>query len=549
MATARLGGPTKRSAEWVCGRFPFPGVIHGDEGRIEMDVVVWLTTDGAVLGHLEAEPEGILGLVAESLQKVIERPLVGVPHAPKRVRVATEELAAAVQAADPAIEVMCAPTPEVDHVRDAMRRKLGDDDDEAEAGDEGGSYLSEGVDARAVGAFFEAAAGLFRVAPWDVVPDFQCLFAVSAPALDVFDLAVAVSAPSEGSRGAIYLFASIEDYDAHLSRAPDDPLSPLLTLAFGSPDALTETMRDEIVEHGWELAAPDSVPELVVIDEAGTRGATAGEYALVEAIARALPALFEDRRALLRAWDVAAPVTRTCMVPTHAGPVEITITAPYEDVSQGDLPDDLLGALAALEDEGELDHGARSELETAILRRMIRAPEGAEIDSVRSCRVVLDAAADHLGATIATLSAEDLREVLFEIVPRQVTIDPSAAAAIVAETRALYMFLDREMALEQAPACLGVLGGAAEKNLAAALADTSRFGMAKQMVAEARRAGHDMSSPEAVMAWMREIESRPLPASIRPPGDPAARAPLDPKAKKAKKDGRKAARKARKKNR
>jgi hypothetical protein len=71
----------------------------------------------------------------------------------------------------------------------------------------------------------------------------------------------------------------------------------------------------------------------------------------------------------------------------------------------------------------------------------------------------MDLAAEQLGKTIASLDARDLREILFEIIPRKVSIDASKASWIVEENRAFFAFLKREYGLEQADACLRVLGG------------------------------------------------------------------------------------------
>jgi hypothetical protein len=58
-----------------------------------------------------------------------------------------------------------------------------------------------------------------------------------------------------------------------------------------------------------------------------------------------------------------------------------------------------------------------------------------------------------------------------------------------------------------------------------------------------------MSSKEGVEAWMREIQGKPLPSSIQLPPLGVASHRVDPKAARAKRSQRKAARRARKKNR
>ncbi|HQP37470.1 MAG TPA: hypothetical protein PLI95_19935, partial [Polyangiaceae bacterium] len=162
---------------------------------------------------------------------------------------------------------------------------------------------------------------------------------------------------------------------------------------------------------------------------------------------------------------------------------------------------------------------------------------------------VMDFAAGYFNSTIATLGPRELREIVFDIIPRKVSIDASAASWIIEENRAFYAFLKREFGLEQADACLRVLGGDAVKKLEAALSDTSKFGMAKSLFMGGRTAGFDIDSKEGIEAWMRTMQSQPLPASVRLPslGSPAR--PQDRAAARAKKNARKGARKARKKNR
>jgi hypothetical protein len=85
------------------------------------------------------------------------------------------------------------------------------------------------------------------------------------------------------------------------------------------------------------------------------------------------------------------------------------------------------------------------------------------------------------------------------------------------------------------------------KKLEAAMSNTGNFGMAKSLFLSGAQAGFDMSSQKGIDAWMREMSSKPLPASIQLPtlGAPSR---ADPGAVRAKKKQRKAARKARKRN-
>ena len=167
----------------------------------------------------------------------------------------------------------------------------------------------------------------------------------------------------------------------------------------------------------------------------------------------------------------------------------------------------MLAALSELEADGDdSDEGRRAELEDELVRRFAESTEARELDDVHWCRTIMDLAASHLGVTIASVGAPELREFLFELVPRKVSVAASAAGEIVAECRAFFAFLKRELSLRESDACLRLLGtgpGTAKK-LEVALSDPRHFGMAKSMMMAGADAGFDMSSKEGVEAWMRE---------------------------------------------
>ena len=64
--------------------------------------------------HAVGVPGEVLVQACESLRSTIERPVVGRPHTPDRVRVASPVLAEAPRSGMPTLDVVCAPTPELD---------------------------------------------------------------------------------------------------------------------------------------------------------------------------------------------------------------------------------------------------------------------------------------------------------------------------------------------------------------------------------------------------------------------------------------------------
>jgi hypothetical protein len=213
---------------------------------------------------------------------------------------------------------------------------------------------------------------------------------------------------------------------------------------------------------------------------------------------------------------------------------------------------ELLAKLAELAKEDEIDPRARGPLEATLLHRFSASPEATGLTNFQACHFVMDFAADYFSETIATLGAKDLEEIVFEILPRKMTIDASEAGWIIDTNRAFYAYLKRELGLPQADACLRVLGPGAVKELEAALSDTGNFGLAKSLMMGGREAGFDMGSKEGIEAWMREVQSKPLPASFRLPSAfaaPRAASRASKAVSPKKKQQRKAARQARKRNR
>ena len=488
--------------EWVGGIVAMPAYVTGEGEPYRPETLLWMSAEGAVLGHTVGKPGELVELAGESLRSTIEQPMFGRPHAPDRVRVASSELVEALRAGQPDLEVVCAPTPEIDAVFAAMRERMNDDAETEQ------SYLSPDVGPGAIAAFFRAAAALFRAKPWKTVPSDQSLFSVSIEKLGVTDAALSVIGQMGQSLGLI-LFSGIDDFEAYLEavdameHGEEPTMPPHFALNFERGAELSAALRKEIAEHHWEVAGADAYPWLVAVDEdLVARPPTAEEVTIAEAIALALPNVLKEKKALLAAWNGGDPVARTLVVATHVGDVEVSLRAPYErEPSEYKPPYDVLADLFELGQDGdEIDAEARRPLEDELVRRFVASPEAKALTDVQSCHFVMDFAADYFNATIATLGPRELREIVFDIIPRKVSIDASAASWIIEKNRAFYAFLKREFALEQADACLRVLGGDAVKKLEAALSDTSKFGMAKSLFMGGREAGFDMESKEGIEA-------------------------------------------------
>ncbi len=109
--------------------------------------------------------------------------------------------------------------------------------------------------------------------------------------------------------------------------------------------------------------------------------------------------------------------------------------------------------------------------------------------------------AEYEGVSFSTFDARVLREVVFELFPRKVSCEPSAAPEIVRSLRAFWTFARDVLAHPHAEACLGELGDEAIPRLARRLQDPSNFGMAKSFVMMGRSRGFRTDSEEGLRQW------------------------------------------------
>jgi hypothetical protein len=538
--------------EWVGVVVTTPAYVSGEGEPYRPEMLLWMDPDGLILGATAARRDELGPVACESLAETIRMPMAGTPHAPARIRTASAEVAAALRAEHPSIQVVHGPTPEADVLAADLVDRMG-----AHMEQEDPTYLAPGLEPEAVASFFLAAAGLYRAKPWNVVPGDNSLFSVTIGALGLEGAALSVIGQMGESLGFV-LFSGLEDFEAYVAAADafhesEDPvIPPHLTMNFERRADLEPALREEVAEHGWEVAGTRAYPWVAVIDEdLVTRSPTAQELTAVEAIALALPEVLTDKKALRGAWQGGDSVSRTVTVRTYAGDVDVTLATPYERTEAEPRPaKEVLADLAALQaGEGlEDDDEARMALEHELLRRFAQAPEAQALADLWSCDTLMEYAAGYFDVTIASLRPAQLREILFQIIPRKVTTEPSSAREIIEELRVFYAFLKREGGLAQADACRRVLGGKAAEKLEAALSDPRNFGLAKSMVMQGMQEGFDVRSQEGLDAWMRTMQLRSLAGEAGPSIGPSPRAPADKPSSQARKRKRKTSRNSRKKN-
>ena len=541
----------RKSVEWVGGLITMPGlVIEGDESFCP-ESLFWLDSEGAAIGHALAKPGEVILQACQSLQDTTRAPAFGKPHTPDRVRVADLALAEALRSGQRRIEVVCAPTPEIDALAQSLRDKFA----RAEALN---SYLSAGVDPARVAAFFEAAAALYDVQPWNIVPSDESLIRVSIESLGLHNAIISVIGQL-GENFGVILFSGLDEFEAHLDAGDalaagfelEFPASR--SLNFESESGLSPALRQEITEHRWTVSGADAFPLLMAIaEEQVLQPLTENEYTTFETLALGLTKLLREEAESMRfAWDGGDVVSRTYVIPANGGEVEVSFTVPHDSMVF-DTVEDLHQALLALGEEEELwDAELRPAIEQALLDRFSASPEASGLKDKGVLSLFLEFSQAYFNATVLTLSAHELREIIFEIVPRKVSVGSPKAGDYIAELRAFYRYLGREFGLVHAGECLEVLGEHAVAELEQALSDPKNFGLTKSLVMQGKDAGFDMNSKEGIEAWMREVVVR---QSLRAPRwSPPALSTHSHQQRvndaSKKKNVRKAARRARKKNR
>lgn len=332
-------------SEWVGGLVQVPAYATGDGAPYRPEALFWLDASGNVCAAQVAKPGELLSLAAEILQETIRQMCAAGTPAPTRVRVGSASLAAALRAAMPELEVMCAATPEVDALLDQMREQFSQD-----AVDEQ-TYLAEQADVTEMSAFFAAAAALYRACPWRSALAQHAYLLVTIKSLDLSHAVLALTGKPGHSPGLV-LLASLAHYSAYCEALPqlargDRPALPRqLALNFERGAELSPGQRKEIVTHGWEVAGADAYPWLVVLDEdLIARAPTSREVTLAEVLARALCTLVvEHGPALAAAARGEGALSRVLQVGTREEQIEVVLEAPLapddaqaDDAAQGKL--------------------------------------------------------------------------------------------------------------------------------------------------------------------------------------------------------------------
>lgn len=145
--------------------------------------------------------------------------------------------------------------------------------------------------------------------------------------------------------------------------------------------------------------------------------------------------------------------------------------------------------------------------EHALMEQFAASPEGQAIKEAGTelgwAGVMIHYAISYPGVTPATMTVNDLEEVIYELFPRKVITERGDGAEIIHELRAFWHFVERVYQLPHAQQMLARLTPQAARRLERELRKPATFGMAKSFVLMGQEAGFDMESPEGMQAWVK----------------------------------------------
>lgn len=585
-----MAGKRKRKQEWTCGQRSMRAQITGEGEPYHPLGLLWMDSDnGTVLGAHMQHPDIGLSDAAVHLREIFANPMVGAPRTPTRIRTASgalaEVLALSLADTHPDIEIVVAPTPEIDAAFDDMNSAL-------DANAEGTLWLEAGAAHASVAGYFDAMAALHAAEPWEIVPGDDTVFTVDCVELGITGARIIVIGQIGESFGlmmfrddakldAFYDFVAVAEQD---KAGNDDVLPEHVGYTFDQREDLAPNVIDEVREHGWSVVSDAFWPGMTLVDSESNLGSpTDLDLTVGEAIVRAVTQMVAVEARALRAAIIRQDSwTHVEHVRTATGSfdVRLAIFPDFADemsdkkIDHADKgnPSRLLQTLGELQEDvrnDTLDLDAVQNTTEALFDCYRDSPEAAAFEHpLEGPELIAQFAALYHGLTIIALHGGPLDDVLFETIPAKVSAGPEIARDIIDTTRAFYVWLRREHALEKADEVIELLGDDAVRELEHRMADEGNFGPAKAMIMEARNAGVDMSSKEDIDAFLTSRIGMPASAGrggslgdpfsdvfgagFDDPGSGAGPALTPEQArsrqKKRKKD-RKSARKSRKKNR
>jgi len=496
--------------EWVGGRLAAP--MYVTEGEpFRPDIILWWESEtDVIVGSTVVYPSEPISAVADCLTQALDKPMLGPRRRPDRIRVADPALVEGLrEVVGTGVRIDTAPTPELDAIVRLMAETL------PEGRGETASYFEGGrVSPDTVAAFFQAAARLYRAAPWQVLWDSQ-LLSVDVPDLATKGACVSVIGALGESFGVL-IYDSVESHRAMETMAavleetgelPEDLGTGILSLNFDRRRDIPKAMRREIAQHGWEVAGAKAYPRVMLIDaDRLLRPLTELDVRRVSVIAEGLAAFCARQRNKLAA-GLSQPITEEFAVRFGGDTFTVRVTAPHPDCPWDDGEDD--------DDEG----GARESEAAQLLEAFIKAQdqpqdptatrEQGRADWIDAAAFICDALLryklDYADGRLDRFTAADFEDFLLDHFPRKVTADEQMVRR-TPEILLTFCAWLRESGRVTPRAAQAIARCIREKQALfyRYATDRSRFGLAKGFVTLAQERGVDVADDAQMQGFVAE---------------------------------------------
>ena len=324
---------TSSLLEWAGACVPLPNYVLGEGEPYRPDLAVWMEFPSDLVVGFEMASPGDDPPLAKALAKALKRPMAGPPRRPDRIRVPDASLAAQIRELAAGIDVVVAPTPEIDAAVALMGQ--GGPAHPSRPRPQQPSYLEGGrIPEELMRGLFEAARTLWAIAPWKGATHHH-LVRVDVPSLDV-NGACLMEIGSLGESIGFLLFPSEEGYESYAQRAEaavesgeevEDLGTSVLSLEFDPAKEVPAAMRREVKAHGWTLSGKDRYPRIFHRDPDGLeRPLVTKDLKIVTAIATSLASMCLKHPRLFRE-DLDEPLCESWFDDED---LEVRFTVPYE---------------------------------------------------------------------------------------------------------------------------------------------------------------------------------------------------------------------------
>jgi len=318
--------------EWVAGWRPGPFRIKEPAPFRPWVAVVVDAATGWLFGVETLDEGSGPAEAAGAIVKVVKaQRSQTAPAFAQALRVDDPELAAALRGRlGRGVTVRVGPTPEIDPVIRAMGRALG-------PGDGRQSYLENGrVTPEAVRRFFEAAAAVYRLAPWRIALSDNQVLRLDAPSFGMAGACLSIIGGLGESHGVL-VFESVDDFEEMARVGTEEEILergagvPIRSINFEARKNLPPGLASEAKRHGWTVAGPRAYPWLLYLDAHGlARPLAERDYEWATAVLEALAGFLGAYSAVF-GEEPQSPVSWTALIDRLPGTPSVTLTAPHPE--------------------------------------------------------------------------------------------------------------------------------------------------------------------------------------------------------------------------